>query len=152
MSVAPEFVAVNNVLITLLGNLNIATFFSGLINAACFKSSRPPFVEPSVSSRNLPNWSVALSSVPSRSTVPASSTSARTKSALKLSDGLIKSERASLNSCVTIALCEPSISAIVKSVLSESSTIFPVSVLSDAIIFSPFEKVPTTFVSAKRVC
>ena len=152
VSLAPEFVAVKCVLTGLFGILNIETFFSGSISLATLIGSSPTFEEPS-SSFNLLFSSTAFSSVPSSIILPSSSISAITKSAVKsVVPSSPKTCLASSNLCVTIELCLPSIWAIVKSVFPEFSTIFPVSAESDAIIFSPWEKVPTTFVSAKRVC
>ena len=144
--------AVNCVLTGDLGILNIDTFFSGSINLATLIGSRPTFEEPS-SSFNLLFASTAFASVPSSIILPSSSTSAITKSAVKsVVPSSPKTCLASSNLCDTIASCEPEISAIVKSVLSEFSTILSVLVSDDAVIFSPFAKVPITFVSAKRVC
>ena len=155
VSLTPLLVSVKRVLIVFFGNLNSATFFSGLFNLATLKSSKPKTsLASTVASFTVPDSKIILSPaspllelVPSRIICPVSPVSSRTKSAVKScppSSSSIKTCLASENLLVIILdAAEP----IVISVLPEFSISLPVSAESDAINFSPVVKEPITFVS-----
>ena len=137
---------VSNVLITGFGNLNIETFFSGLVSVAVLISSLAML--PVASSNCTSSLALLLfASVPFKTTLPLKpAVVSKTKSAVKscpLSESSMNICLASAKECVTIF-------DTVKSALAAFSIINPVSAESDAIIFSPELNVPITCV--RTIC
>ena len=136
------FESVNKVLITALGSLYIAIFFSGDTSTASLIGSIPNSVEPSSSNKILSFAfarlaSVAFNWIKSPVLLFVNSTSA------------VKScpaSASSINSCLVSENVLVVIKLIVKSALAAFSIIPPVSAESDAINFSPCVNAPTTFV------
>ena len=140
VSLAPLLVAVKNVLITFLLGLNNTIFFSASLSFALSTLSRDTTVELSSSKTIEPSARVTLSSRRTKSTCASASV---TKSAVKSSSAFVGS---SIKTCRKSAKDLVTTELIVRSTLLEFSTISSDSAESDAVIFSPATKEPTTFV------